>query len=81
MGKLESWIVLIGLGVLVAVAAAVVYAVGLLGAERLNVYVMVLLIILGVAVFMRGLRVDHRRQPPAPAQQGGEGDGARGADS
>lgn len=56
MGKLESAMVLIGLGVLVAVAAAVVYAVGLLGAERLNVYVMVLLIILGVAVFMRGLR-------------------------
>ena len=56
MGKLESWVVLIGLGVLVAVAAAVVYAVQLLGAERLNVYVMALLIILGVAVFMRGLR-------------------------
>ena len=56
MGKLESWIVLIGLGVLVVVAAAVVYAVQLLGAERLNVYVMIILIILGVAVFMRGLR-------------------------
>lgn len=56
MGKLESVMALIGLGVLVVVAAAVVYAVQLLGAERLNVYVMALLIILGVAVFMRGLR-------------------------
>jgi hypothetical protein len=56
MGKLASTIVLIGLGVLLALAAGVLYAVYLLGAERLNLYVMVLLIILGVAVFMRGLR-------------------------
>jgi len=56
MGKLESVMALAGLGVLVVVAAAVVYAVQLLGAERLNVYVMIILIILGVAVFMRGLR-------------------------
>lgn len=56
MGKLASTMVLIGLGVLVALAAGVVYAVGLLGAERLHGYVMALLIILGVAVFMRGLR-------------------------
>lgn len=56
MGKLASTIVLIGLGVLLALAAGVLYAIYLLGAERLNLYVMVLLIILGVAVFMRGLR-------------------------
>ena len=56
MGKLESLGVLVNLGVLLAFAAGIMYAVGLLGAERLNVYVMMLLIILGVAVFMRGLR-------------------------
>lgn len=56
MGKLESTLVLIGLVILVALAAGTVYAVQLLGADRLNVYVMALLIILGVAVFMRGLK-------------------------
>ena len=56
MGKLESWGILIGLGVILALAAGTMYAVNLLGAERMNVYVMALLIILGVAVFMRGLR-------------------------
>ena len=60
MGKLESTLVLIGLVVLVALAAGTVYAIQLLGAERLNVYVMALLIILGVAVFMaRQAAISH----------------------